>query len=284
MRLCLSLIASILLICACDNRNIDKSQEDVLVHIGDKNITRADIAVQMPKGLTSADSLIRAESLVKKMVISTLMDNAAYKNVGGDKNEIERLVGEYRRSLIRHRYQEKLVNDKVSADISVADQIAYYEENKAQFVLGDNLIKGLFLKAPVDAPNLNEVRKWYVSETEESLEKIEKYSIQNAITYDLFYDRWVNFDEVMTKIPQRITDATRFLSANDHLEVSDSTYVYFLNISDKRLVGGVAPFDYVGVQIRNMMANKRKIDYLREFGEDLYRSAVNDGVVKFIKE
>ena len=255
-----------------------------MVKIKDRELTREEIERQIPKGISSADSLVRAESVVKKWVVDVLMDDVAYQNIGDDKEEIDKLVNEYRRSLIRHRYQERIVKDKVSAEMSESDQMAYYEENKEQFTLNENLIKGSFIKVSSLAPGLDNLRKWYVSETEESLEKIEKYGIQNAIIYDYFYDNWMRFDEVMEKIPEKISNPTQFLKVNNHLEVSDSTHVYFLNVSDKLLVGNVAPFDYVRVQIQGMLANKRKINYLREFGESLYMNAVKKGTVIFVTE
>jgi hypothetical protein len=162
--------------------------------------------------------------------------------------------------------------------------MAYYEANKEQFVLNENLIKGIFLKVPQSAPGLNNIRNWYRSMSEESLEKIEKYSLQNALIYDYFYDRWVIFNEVMEKIPHRISNQTQFLKVNNHLEVSDSAYVYLLNISERLLVGNEAPFDYVKAQIHSMLVNKQKIDYLRNFGDKLYLEAVKNGVVKFVSE
>ncbi|MDR1380688.1 MAG: peptidyl-prolyl cis-trans isomerase [Tannerella sp.] len=263
---------------------MDQASGDVVVRVKDRTFTRGEIDGLIPKGISSADSLIRAEAIVKKWAIDVLTDDAAYQNMGDDKAEIDRLVNEYRRSLMRYRYQERIIRDKVSATISDYDQVKYYEENKPQFILSENLIKGLFIKVPAGAPGLENVRKWYVSDSEESLEKIEKYGIRNAIIYDYFYDHWVNFDEVMAKIPQRLSNPTRFLMTNHHLEVSDSTHVYFLNISDKSLISGVAPFDYVKSRIHEILVNKRKIEYLRVFGENLYRDAVKNGTVKFITE
>ncbi|MDR2914142.1 MAG: peptidyl-prolyl cis-trans isomerase [Tannerella sp.] len=284
MKYSLLIFLCVFLFSACEKSGISQSQGEVLVKVKDRILTRDEVERQIPKGISSADSLIRAESLVKKWVIDILTDDVAYQNVGDDKAEIDKLVNEYRRSLVRHRYQERIVKDKVSADIREADQIAYYEENKEQFILSENLIKGLFLKVSVAAPGLDNVRKWSVSGSEESLEKIEKYSLQNAIIYDYFYDHWVTFDEVMAKVPYRISNPVQFLRVNNHLEVSDSTHVYFLNISDRLLVGNVAPFDYVRTQIQSMLVNKRKIDYLREFGNNLYLDAVRNGSVKFITE
>ena len=269
---------------ACEKTKTDGSQGYIVVRVKDRSLTSEEIERQIPKGAPSADSLLRAESIVKKWIIDVLMDDVAHRNIGDAKEDIDNLVNEYRRSLIRHRFQERIVKDKISAEISGTDQMEYYEENKEQFVLNENLIKGLFIKVSASAPGLDNVRKWYVSDSEESLEKIEKYSIQNAIIYDYFYDNWVRFDEVMEKIPQKVSNPTQFLRTSSHLEVSDSTHVYFLNVSDKLLVGNVAPFDYVGTQIQSMLTNKRKINYLRDFGEDLYKDAVKKGVVRFVTE
>ena len=277
-------ILCVFLFFACGKSKTDQSQGYAIVKVKDRVLTREEIERQIPKGASSADSLVRAESIVKKWIVDILMDDVAYQNVGDDKAEIDNLVNEYRRSLIRHRYQERLVKDKVSADISELDQLVYYEENKEQFTLSENLIKGLFIKVSVSAPGLDNVRKWYLSDSEESMERIEKYSLQNALIYDYFYENWVRFDEVMEKIPQKISNPAQFLKANNHLEVSDSAYVYFLNISEKLLVGNVAPFDYTRTQIQNMLANKRKIDYLREFGENLYKDAVRKGSIKPVTE
>ncbi|MDR1222838.1 MAG: peptidyl-prolyl cis-trans isomerase [Tannerella sp.] len=284
MKQSLSWILSVFIFFACGKSGFEQSTGEVLVRVKDKVLTREEVESLIPKNLSFADSLVRAESIVKKWAIDVLMDEVAYQNVGNEKAEIDKLVNEYRRSLMRHRYQEYIIRDRVSADISEYDQMKYYEENKQQFILSQNLIKGLFLKVPVDAPGLENVRKWYVSESEESLEKIEKYGIRNAIIYDYFYDHWVNFGDVMAKIPHRIANPAQFLRVNNHLEVSDSTHVYFLNISDKLLIGNPAPFDYVQTQIQTMLVNKRKIDYLREFGENLYRDAVKNGTVKIMTE
>ena len=271
----------IFLVFSCGKSVNEISRGEVLVRVKDRVLTREEVEVQIPKGIYPADSLIRAENLVKKWIVDELMDNAAYHNIGDDKSEIDILVDEYRRSLMRHRFQERIIKDKVMADIREAEEMAYFKENKAMFVLNVNLIKGFFLKIPVDAPGLDNVRKWYVSDTDDALEKIEKYSIQNAIIYDYFYDYWVTFDDIMAKIPQKFSNPTQFLRTNNYFEVKDSTHIYFLNVSDKLLVGNEAPFDYVKVQIQNILINKRKVEYLREFGENLYRDAIRNGTVKY---
>ena len=198
-----------------------------------------------------------------------------------ERAEVDRLVEEYRHSLIRYRYEEQLVRERLSSDFQESDKLRFYEENQSKFVLDKALIKGLFLKVPADAPGLADVKKWYRSTSESAVEKIEKYSVQNAVIYDYFYDKWVDFDQVMDNIPMRVTDANAFLQANRYVEMCDSTYCYLLNISDYLPIGRVAPYDYAGPQIIEMLTNQRKVQFLKDFEDELYNDAVKHGDVEF---
>lgn len=281
MRCCFIFIAFVSLLCACkQTRPIDDA--DVLVRVKDRVLGREEIQRQIPRSLSSADSLLMAESLTKKWVKDALVYEVALRNLEREERaEVDRLVEEYRHSLIRYRYEEQLVRERLSSDFQESDKLRFYEENQSKFVLDKALIKGLFLKVPADAPGLADVKKWYRSTSESAVEKIEKYSVQNAVIYDYFYDKWVDFDQVMDNIPMRVTDANAFLKANRYVEMCDSTYCYLLNISDYLPIGRVAPYDYAGPQIIEMLTNLRKVQFLKDFEDELYNDAVKHGDVEF---
>jgi hypothetical protein len=269
---------------ACFFDKSEQSDKEVLVKIKNEKLYKEDVEKLIPENISYTDSMMHAENIVKKWIIDILMYETAYSNIGNEKSDIDALVEEYRKNLMRHRYKEYIINDKVSSEISEPEKKEYYENNKEQFILSDNLIKGLFLILPVNAPGIDNVRKWYVKTNEEAIENIEKYSLQNAIIYDYFYDKWIDFDDVIAKMPVDVSNQNLFLHNNNHIEISDSTNIYFLNISDKILVGNIAPYEYVETNISNILLNKRKIDYLREFSEILYRDAIKKGTVKFLNE
>lgn len=276
-------IASIALLGACKHTQ-PVNEADVLVKVGDRVLKRSEVVGRIPKGTSSADSLLLSESIVKKWVKDVLVYDLALRNLGDDKAEIERLVEEYRHSLVRYRYQERLVKEKLADDIRESDMLNYYEENQKKFLLDKSLIKGLFLKIPVDAPGISDVKGWYKSTSESALEKIEKYSVQNASIYDYFYDKWVDFDEVMDNIPLHIGDPNAFLKANKFVEVKDSSYCYLLNIREYLPAGSIAPYDFAGPQIKDMLVNQRKVEFLRDFENELYNDAIRGGDVKFYTE
>lgn len=268
---------------AC-KKAIQTDEPDALVKVNDRILTRNEVESLIPKGTTSADSLLLAESYIKKWVKDELVLKIAQRNLGSDKETIDKLVGAYRRSLLRYRYQEKLIQEKLSDEIQESDVLTYYDTNKEKFVLDKNLIKGLFLKVPADAPNLSEVKTWYKSGNVASLEKIEKYSIQNAAIYEYFFDKWVDFDEIWNNIPNQISNPESFLRTNKILEVTDSSFCYFLNIRQVLLKGQVEPFEYAEPRIREILINQRKLDFIKEFEEELYNDALDGGDVIFYKK
>jgi hypothetical protein len=76
---------------------------DVLVKVKDRTLRRSEIKQQIPRGLSSADSMLLAESLERKWVKDALVYDVALRNLEGeDKAEVDKLVEEYRHSL-KHR-------------------------------------------------------------------------------------------------------------------------------------------------------------------------------------
>lgn len=284
MRYCFIFVAFVSLLCSC-GRTQPVENADVLVRVKDKALEREDVKSQIPRGVSSADSLLLAESLVKRWVKDLLVYDVALRNlVREEKVVVDKLVEDYKRSLIRYRYQEQLVKERLSSEFQESDKLKYYEENQERFVLDRALIKGLFLKIPIDAPGLADVKKWYKSTSDVSLENIEKYSLQNANIYDYFYDKWVDFDQVMDNIPLHVADVNAFLKNNKHVEVSDSLHCYLLNIKEYLPKGEIAPFEYASPQIVEMLTNLRRVEFLRKFEEELYNDAVSRGDVQFQTE
>lgn len=273
-------VLSMLLLFSC-GRGVQDVGADVLVSVEGHSLLRSEVESVIPRTLSSADSLLVAESYVKKWVKDVLVYDVAEENLGEEMADVERLVEAYRHSLIRYRYQEQLVRERLSAEIRESDVLNYYETNQKKFELKTNLVKGLFLKVPIDAPGLTDLKRWYKSDDASAVEKIDKYSLQNAAIYDYFYDKWMDFEDVMENIPMQLSNPSAYLKANKTLEVSDSSYCYLLNIRDYIPAGQVAPYDYVQPQIMDMLLAQRKQKFLKDFEEELYNDAIRDGKVRF---
>lgn len=258
-----------------------RSKGDVLVSVGQHTLTAFEVKKLIPKTLSSQDSLMMAESYVKKWVKNALIYDLANKHLEDEKEEIDRLVDAYRQSLMSHKYEEKLVEERLSAEISDKEISDYYEANKESFLLEEDIVKGLFLKVPSDAPGLSDLKKWCNSGGDELIEKIEKYSLQNAVIYDYFYDRWMSGEEIAENMPVKKSEFNRMLKTDKLIDVSDSAYCYLLKVKEVEFKGNRAPFDYASAQIKEILLSQRKSEFLRSFEEEIYNEAIRKGNVKF---
>lgn len=270
----------ILIIFAC-NDSTQPLKTNVVVTVQDQSLTKEEVELSIPKGLSGVDSIVAVDNLVKNWIIEQLLYDVAKRNTISQKKEIDQLVENYKKSLILNFYQEMLINERLSPEITDLETRTFYDENKERFKLDKNIIKGLFLKIPIDAPNLSQMREWYKSTNERSLENIEKYSIQNASVYDYFYDKWVDFDEVMDKIPIHVSDPIGFLKEKKNIEASDSSFVYFLNIKETLLIGNVAPYEFAEPTIRELLINQKRLKFIKSIEEDLYNDALRKGVIQY---
>jgi len=72
-----------------------------------------------------------------------------------------------------------------------------------------------------------------------------------------------------------INNQEQYLRYNNFIETQDSLFYYLVNIKDCRLKSTVAPLNYVSDNIRYIILNKRKIEFIKELENDSYNDALN---------
>ena len=106
---------------------------------------------------------------------------------------------------------------------------------------------------------------------------MEQYCYANATKFDYFEDVWRYFPEILKNMPEIYSRPENILKYRKSYEVKDSTYYYFLKISDFRLEGMVTPLELVREDIRSILLNKRKIQLIQELETNIYNDALNRG-------
>lgn len=274
MRIIGSLLLLLLFCVSCGGQK-GKHQhhvENLLVEIDGNFLYKEDLQAVLPIGLSKDDSLLFAENYIRNWLEDVLLYSKAKANIPNNE-EIEKLVENYRKALIVHTYQQELINQRLSLNLPEQDIADFYEKNKNLFVLERPLIKGLFMKVPLGSPQLNDVRRWYKTETYEAVENLEKYSLQHAISYDYFYDKWVEVSDILGKIPLKENNPEEYININRHVEMQDTAFHYFLNVVDYRHKGDEEPYDFARNTAKDMLINLRKVDFIKEIKADLYEEA-----------
>ncbi|MDO5571087.1 MAG: peptidylprolyl isomerase [Bacteroidales bacterium] len=273
----LSAFISVMTLSCTDKTNINR--DDVVAEVNGRFLYKADLAPLFKRGVSNEDSVKIVENFRDNWIKESLLYDKAERNID-NLEEIDKNVEEYRRRMVIFQYEKELINERLEKEIDEQELESFYEIYSSKFVLKDPIIKGIFLKIPVNAPQLEEVKKWVKKITPETLEKLEKYTLQNAIVYEYFSDRWVSLQDIMNNIPYVIGNSSRFLKENKFLDVSEGDYWYFLSVSDYKLEGSAQPFEYAKAQIKDALLTQKKKSFINDLEEQLYKDGLENGKVK----
>ena len=254
-----------------------------IVEIGTDVLYMEDLKQVLPLGLSDADSTLFAERYIRNWAQDVLFYQNAIRNIP-DTKDIDRLVENYRRSLIEHEYQRRLIEQKFSSEITEEEIEQFFNDNQRLFVLDESLLKGLYLKIPVKSHDLSEIRKLYTLLDDESFEEIEKYSIRNAGRCEFFYDNWRSVAELEVLLPPLDDPLESRLEDNSSFEFKDEEYIYLLNVSQYAPKGGIEPLDHARGRIRGLLLNNNEVAYMRNIKEDLYDAALEKGRITFYQK
>lgn len=265
----------------CDKQQ-DHKGKTPLVEVAGKFLYREDLQTALPLDLSVEDSVLFAENYIRNWIEDVLLFEKAEDNVR-DSERVKALVESYRRALVMHTYQEELVLQQLDGEITQTEIADYYEKNKSLFILDKPVVKGLFIKVPLQSPGLADVRRWYKRNTQDAVEKLEKYSLRNAVTYDYFYDRWRPLEEIEAMLPPgKWMPGDTSSAKNRDVELKDTAFHYFLHIEEYQGKGEQKPLDFAQEEIKEILINLKRVDFINRVKKDLFRQASDkNGIVYY---
>lgn len=266
--------------------NSCKTQEDdplnePLLEVAQKPLTKRMLYNAIPDNLPEEDSVVFAQDYMNRWVRSELLLRKAELNLTPKEKDVKELLEEYRRSLLIHQYQQKLLEQKYSPLITGSEIQNYYNTMIDNFKLKGPIIKGIFVMVPRTAPNIDELKHTYKSYDSDDLIKLEAYCFTNARKYEVFIDHWLPMDQINSNLPDRISRTEQFLKYNNHYETSDSLYHYFFSIKEYKLSGELAPLDFVEEKIKAILLNKKRLEFIKQLEADLYEEGLKEKIIKF---
>ena len=226
--------------------------------------------------VSKEDSLQLVKKYIDNWIRETLLLQHAEKNLSDDKKKFEKMVEDYKKSLVTYQYESELVKQKLDTVVDEDEIGKYYEENKANFELKDNIIKVIYVKVRKKAPKVEKIKEWYRSGDVKDRDALTSYCYQYADNFYLDKNAWLLFDDVLKEIPIKLYDKEAFLQNNRTIETQDTTFYYFVNIKGFMTKNATSPLSFEKDNIRSILINKRKVALIRKMREDIYTDGVNN--------
>lgn len=275
-------IPVILLITVACNTPVKESERVAVARAGERVLYLDQIPSGLVvNGMSETDSISAVQSFIRQWSRKELLAIRAEENLTPEyKAEVNRQLNEMRNNLLIYQYQQQMIIQRLDTAVTDNELQDYYVGNLSTFTLTSNLVKALFAKVPATMPDIDKIRKLYKSTKPDDMNAMEDLCLQYAIRYDDYNDEWIPFTQLLLEVPLESSNQEQWLARNSSVELKDDQYVYFVAIREYKLRNSVAPFDYIRGQVKTIIMNNRRNDFLQKLEDGIYNEAVRNNTLK----
>ena len=254
----------------------DRSEKIPLAKVGDEILYMSELESVLPNNLSREDSILMAEDYIKKWVTTELLIKKAHENLTMAQRDVSKELEEYRNSLIIYRYKKELLADKMDTLVNDEDVRQFYDANKQNFILANDILKAIYIKIPLQVSKPEQARAFCEMTTGEDLKELQEFCLRNAESYQFYLDEWVDARIVLQNLPDMPEDFSFRNLKNSLVEKRDEKYYYLVCVIGYGRKGTVAPLEYVSNNIRDIIINNRKTEFLKKIEEDVYVEGIRN--------
>jgi hypothetical protein len=254
-----------------------KADKEAVARVGENFLYKEDITKLLSSNISAEDSAVIVSNYINSWATRQLLYDNALINLPDEKmKNLESLVNEYKFDLYAKAYKEAVVKTFIDTIVRPYELLTFYESNMDNFKLNEQLIKLRYIYLSNDNHDTDLIEGLFKSFTQEDQQKLDSLSLQfNA--YSLNDSIWVKSAHVYNKIPLLKEEKNqKYLKKSQFLKLEDSLGVYLVRINDRLDRNDTAPLEYVKPTIRQIILNKRTLEFIRKFEKDVLTDATKN--------
>ena len=251
--------------------------DSVVAKVGSHKLYKSDVVKLIPSGLPAEDSLQMALQYIHGWASDLVFQDVAEQQLSKEDQDVTEDLEAYRRSLLRYRYEQSYVAQRLSREVSEEEVKAYYDSHLKNFILDLPIAKERILRLSAESPYKESLRKLLVSGDPDKLVALDSLSFKLAEKYIDHGEEWMNLVDIGRLVG---VDYGTILSKMSHnyAEVDDGSgrvsMVYFV---DYMRSGLQAPLEFCTASIQETLISMRKRSLILSLEEELLEQARQNG-------
>ncbi|MGX1930908.1 peptidyl-prolyl cis-trans isomerase [Flagellimonas sp. 2504JD4-2] len=259
---------------SCGSIFREKAEKEPLARVGDIYLYKDDVASLIRDDMSPQDSALFVNNYINNWASKQLLLSKSKINLPEDElAEFDRLVEDYRADLYTRAYVEALVLQAQDTAVTTSQLRSYYEKEKENFKLNEKLVQLRFVTLPPQFLDKDEV----IAKMKEWKDEDKQYLDSIAVQFKKIHFNdsiWVSTSRVIEQIPalSSINEAD-YLKKSQFFELEDSLGVYLGRVRDVLEINDTAPFEYISPDIKQLILNRRRLDYVRKLETEIIDEA-----------
>ncbi len=254
--------------------------DEVVAEVGMDRLYRRDLDAIVPKGIPADDSVRLARQYINAWTSDRIYLSVAEEQLSKTEKDVTKELEDYRISLLKYRYEQLYVNERLDTAVSDERIQEYYEAHKENFILDRPLVKARFLRIHTDSPMLETIRKKMSSPDANDIIEADSLAFSSAIMFTTWKNEWQDIMVLAGEMGVAY-DSVLDMSRNGWIRRDDTTGVTNLAyVSQMMRSGEYAPVDYLSARIKDIIISTRKQVLISSLEQDLLKDARENG--KFV--
>ena len=249
---------------------------ETVAKVGNHKLDRNQLQSYIPAGVSPEDSASLAASYIKAWAEDLLLLDMAEEQLSEEDKDVSQDLEEYRRTLLKYRYEQLYINQRLDTLITEEEIQRYYDANPDRFRLERPLLKARYMIISEDARSLKTLKQKMSSDDAMEVMEADSLGAYAAHKYADAADTWM---DAITLAQELGTDYRTLLSSikKQFAEMPDGNgnlrIAYIVEMVPE---GKPAPVEYVTERIRDLILSNRKHKMEKDLEQDLLEDALRN--------
>ena len=278
-----SLFILVLLVCSC-NYFKPKQIPQSIARVGKNYLYKSDIATLVPKGTSKEDSILLVRDFIDRWASQKLLINAAERNLSDNKKKAyNNLIKQYKVDLYTSAYIEEVVKSTVDTLVSLEELKEYYKTNKENFKTNGKLVRLRYINVSKNNPRFETIKNKFFDYNKKDKKFWNTYTLQlNSFAFN--DSVWVDISQVYEKLPIiNPVNQDDYIQSGKRVQIQDKENVYLIKITNLIDKNQIPPFEYIKPTLKEVIINKRKLELIKKFENDITNDAIKNNEYEIYK-
>jgi hypothetical protein len=278
-----SLFILLILVCSCDYFKPQQNPQSI-ARVGKNYLYKNDIATLVPKGTSKADSILLVRDFIDRWASQKLLINAAERNLSDNKKKVyNNLIKQYKIDLYTSAYIEEVVKNTVDTLVSQDELKEYYKTNKENFKTNGKLVRLRYVNVSRNNPRFETIKNKFFDYNKKDKKFWNTYALQlNSFAFN--DSVWVDISQVYEKLPViNPVNQDDYIQSGKRVQIQDKENVYLIKITNLIDKNQVPPFEYIKPTLKEVIINKRKLELIKKFENDITNDAIKNNEYEIYK-
>ena len=268
-------IISLIVLCSCDFINQD-NLDTPIARVNDSYLYKKDIKNLIFENTSKDDSTLIVANFINRWATKQLLIDQSIINLTQEKQDAyNNLVNQYKTDLYIEAYKSSIVAKQLDSVITFEELEKFYNQNKENFKLNDNLLKIRYIHIDENFSNTKELVEKFKRFDSIDKNELTKLSIKFK-AFNLNDSIWIKNDLLIRVLPVLKQNNIQVLKKTNFTQLQDSLGVYLVKIEALLKTNDIAPLSYVKPTIEQIVINKRKQEILKKIEKEITIDAIKN--------